>query len=30
MDDAIIIEYVDNPYTELQNIYEQINDYYKK
>lgn len=30
IDDAIIIEYVDNSYTELQNIYEQINDYYKK
>lgn len=30
MDDAIIIEYVDNSYTKLQNIYEQINDYYKE
>lgn len=30
MDDAITIEYVDNSYTELQKIYEQINDYYKE
>lgn len=29
MDSAIKIEYVKNSYTELQNVYEQINDYYK-
>lgn len=30
MDDAIKIEYVKNSYIELQKVYEQINDYYKK
>ena len=29
MSDAITIEYVDNSYTELKNVYEQINNYYK-
>lgn len=30
MDKSITVEYVNNSYTELQNIYEQINNYYKK